>query len=417
MSATEHLNELRKRAHEAVKQNKVYTVRGCFQVIRNALRTRGWVEKLENAHHSMNTTISTITTTATSATTAATNTGSINPSSTSGSTASVQRLSRRPHVVSAVRSKYLNNPLKVNSNCNERQVLSRFVENISVNFLWTDRKDKADYSEQLKNPQMIINKFNYVPFTNKENLNTFLRELLWYYDDENVDVNFPRCFNVWHLEELNEFTEHFRLSACVAFLSWLMDKYSQEGVESVFSSNGQLPFSVIDFAMKRCLDFIQRSLHEDIDIIEPLNHNVWEHDWHSFLQHHHQFTHEFSTRIHCEDKQLAAVFQDNLVQSVRELLRTVHAHWPQYEIDGYRNLWIIKPANKCRGRGINVTNDLTKILNLINPTVTTKNHYIVQKYIGNKFNRFHTQFIPNQSWNRSFCFEELITSFSCAEAK
>lgn len=383
MSAAEHLNELRKRAHEAIKQHKVYTVRGCFQVIRNALRTRGWVEKLENNHHPINNSTTTATNSGTLSSTAS---STVNTNVTSTSSSSIltvkNRSARRSHTSSGVRSKYLNNPLKITSNSNERHVLSRFVENISVNFLWTDRKDKADYSEQLKNPQMIINKFNYVPFTNKENLNTFLRELLWYYDDENVDVNFPRCFNVWHLEELNEFTEHFRLSACLAFLTWILDKYSLEGIESVFSSNGQIPYNAIDFAMKRCMDFIHRSLHEDIDAVDPINHNVWEHDWHSFLQHHHQFTHEIASRIHCEEKQRSAAFQNNIVQSVRELLNTVHEHWPQHKIDGYRNLWIIKPANKCRGRGIMVTNDLTKILNLINPTVTTKNHFIVQKYIG-----------------------------------
>lgn len=402
MAAIEHLNELRKRAQEAVKQNKVYTVRGCFQVIRNALRSRGWVEKLENHHHSTTTAPSTITVTTTTTTTAAaaahSHTHSSNStvaiSTTAGCSTSVasngtgQRGNRR---TSGIRSKYLTNPLKLNggSTTNERLILSRFVENISVNFLWTDRKDKADYSEQLKNPQMIINKFNYVPFTNKENLSAFLRELLWYYDDENVDVNFPRCFNVWHLEELNEFTEHFRLSACLAFLSWLLRKHSREGSEAVFSSNGQIPFTAIEFAMKRCLDFVRRSRHEDIDVLvdsSGINHNqnVWEHDWHSFLQHHHQFTaeEEFTSRIHCEEKQCSSIFQDNLMQRIGELLRSVHIHWPQHEIDGFRNLWIIKPANKCRGRGINVTNDLSKILGLINPTVTTKNHYIVQKYIG-----------------------------------
>lgn len=40
---TERMNELRRKAQDAAKQNKIFTIRGCFNSVRNALLTRvGW---------------------------------------------------------------------------------------------------------------------------------------------------------------------------------------------------------------------------------------------------------------------------------------------------------------------------------------------------------------------------------------
>jgi tubulin monoglycylase TTLL3/8 len=36
---------------------------------------------------------------------------------------------------------------------------------------------------------------------------------------------------------------------------------------------------------------------------------------------------------------------------IDECLKTVENHWPQYHIDGTRNIWILKPGAKSRGRG------------------------------------------------------------------
>lgn len=39
------------------------------------------------------------------------------------------------------------------------------------------------------------------------------------------------------------------------------------------------------------------------------------------------------------------------INRIDECLKNVEHHWPQYQIDGTRNIWILKPGAKSRGRG------------------------------------------------------------------
>lgn len=55
-------------------------------------------------------------------------------------------------------------------------------------------------------------------------------------------------------------------------------------------------------------------------------------------------------------------------------------------MDGSLNIWILKPGNKSRGRGIVLMNKLDDILAKVNPTnKTTDTRFVVQKYIGQHF--------------------------------
>ncbi|KAH8279933.1 hypothetical protein KR054_011333 [Drosophila jambulina] len=346
---TERMNELRRKAQEAAKQNKIFTIRGCFNSVRNALLTRGWVEKLDVHRKVM-------------------------PAGQMTYEDLTQRLPKRK--AGETRRQYV---LKC-----ERNIMSRFLEHMPVDFLWTNRKEKCDYIDQAKNPGMTINKFHRAPFTSKEGLCSQLRDFHWFFEEGTAEMYFPRCYNVWSPEELGEFIDNFKLTACVAYLRAMLCKYHKQGSEAVFSCTGKIPYSSIDFAYKRLVEYLDSCQHNDIDFEDPPK--IWEHDWDAFLFQHQQLVNE-DGRIQHDGQRL-----DPMVKSCLALIDKMKVHWPQYSLDGYQNLWIVKPANKCRGRGILLMDNLKKILGVVNPSIASKSRYVVQKYIERPLILFQTKF-------------------------
>ncbi|EDW78060.1 uncharacterized protein Dwil_GK24216 [Drosophila willistoni] len=346
---TDRMNELRRKAQEAAKQNKIFTIRGCFNSVRNALLARGWVEKLD-VHRK------------------------VVPAGQMTYEDLTQRLPKRK--AGETRRQYI---LKC-----ERNIMSRFLEHMPVDFLWTNRKEKCDYIDQAKNPGMTINKFHRAPFTSKEGLCNQLRDFHWFYEDGTAEMYFPRCYNVWSPEELGEFIDNFKLTACVAYLRAMLCKFHKQGSEAVFSSSGKIPYSSIDFAYKRLVEYIDSCQHNDIDYEDPPK--IWEHDWDAFLYQHHQLVNE-DGRIQHDGQRL-----ENMIKTCLLLIDKMKIHWPQYSLDGYQNLWIVKPANKCRGRGILLMDNLKKILGVVNPSIASKSRYVVQKYIERPLILFQTKF-------------------------
>lgn len=339
---TDRMNELRRKAQEAVKQNKTFTIRGCFNSVRNALIARGWVEKLDVHRKHVPTGICQVT-----------------------FEDLAQGLPKRKP--GETRRQYI-------AKC-ERNIMSRFLEHMPIDFLWTNRKEKCDFIDQAKNPGMTINKFHRAPFTSKEGLCSQLKDFHWYYEEGTAEMYFPRCFNVWSPEELGEFVENFKLTACMAFVRWMVDKYSEGGFDAVFSPIGKIPFSAIDFAYKRCTEYVNCCQHNDIDIEDPPR--IWDHDWDAFLHQQYQAANE-NGRILSDPHRIV----ENIIRTGNQMLENLQPYWPQHSLEGYQNLWIIKPANKCRGRGIQLMDNLKRILSVVNPSIASKSRYVVQKYIG-----------------------------------
>ncbi|CAD7080163.1 unnamed protein product [Hermetia illucens] len=350
--SVDRLNELRKKAHEGIKNHRIFTIRGCFFSVRNALAARGWVEKLD-VHRKY---------------------GIMGMSQVTYEDLAQNLPKRRP---GESRRQYL-------IKC-ERNIMSRFLEHVPIDFLWTARREKCDWIDQAKNPSMIINRFHRAPFTSKEGLCTQLRDFHWFFEDGVSEMFFPRCYNVWSPEELTEFIENFRMTACIGFLKYIVEKYRTSNWDAVFAQTAKIPFSAIDFAFKRCNEFLDACNHTDIDTEDQIR--IWEHDWDAFLTNHFLLTHE-QGRIQVDPRKSC----DGLIKSAEKLLLEIKAFWPQYNLDGCLNIWIVKPANKCRGRGIILMNNIKKILNMVNPPIATKSRYVVQKYLERPLIIHNTKF-------------------------
>lgn len=66
--------------------------------------------------------------------------------------------------------------------------------------------------------------------------------------------------------------------------------------------------------------------------------------------------------------------------SANATLKKVKDVDPQFELNGYRNIWILKPSDLCCGTGIIMTHKLNHIIKKVHDNA--KDYFVVQKYIG-----------------------------------
>ncbi|XP_063917987.1 tubulin glycylase 3A-like isoform X2 [Zophobas morio] len=250
----------------------------------------------------------------------------------------------------------------------EKTIMSRMLQNFDVDFYWSMRKDQSDLLHR-SSSYKLMNRFSKSLFASKEGLALLLQQHYWYSEPGVSCVNFPRCYVLGFPDHFNHFVEDFRLTACVGLLKWLIHTYDTENKFGIQSPEGQVPLSSLQFAVDRCAEFIEVQKHMDID---KEYQRVWDHEWDQFLTHYYSVMHKnalFDTSV---DHPLTMYY----IKS-KNILNDLQKYWPEYNMDGWKNVWILKPGNKCRGRGIQLIktiSDVEKVMNL-------KLKYVVQKYI------------------------------------
>ncbi|XP_053673790.1 uncharacterized protein LOC128724050 [Anopheles nili] len=355
----DRLNELRKKVQDATKHHRVFLLRGSFHTVRRALVERGWVEKLDGFRVKAQASTS--------------SSGFILEDLVSQLPERKPGESRKNHIAKC-----------------ERSIMSRFLEHTPIDFLWTARREKADWLDLTKNASLIINRFAKAPFTTKEGLCSALHDFHWFYEEGMSETYFPRCYNVWNPEELNEFVDNFRLTASMGLLKWLIERHTAgAGLDAIIADDGNVPSTCITFALTRCKEYLDYCLHNDIDIEEDTK--VWDHDWDVFLTHHYLLTHE-DNRIQLLKEERDSDAIDNYLAEAKSVLEQIKGYWPQYALDGYLNIWIVKPGNKCRGRGIHLMNNIKQIIAMVNPPIVSKTRYVIQKYIERPLIIHNTKF-------------------------
>lgn len=340
---TERLSELRKKAQDAMKNHKIFTIRGCFYSIRKSLVQRGWVEKLDIHRRSV-----------------------VNGSCQVILEELAQHLpqrrpgeTRRQHILKC-----------------ERNIMSRFLEHMPIDFLWSARKEKSDYIDMARNSNLTINKFHKSPFTTKEGLCNVLRDLHWFFEEGKSETYYPRSYNAWNADDLAEFIDDYRMTACMSMIRFLVDRSQNKDSESVYNEIGQIPLTSIQFALRQCKSYVRACEHLDID---EDTERIWNHEWENFIMHFQMLTQDHLSFQMPDD----SVQWNTLMDECKRVLNEIYQHWPQSNLDGVLNIWIVKPSNRCRGRGILLMNDIKKIIAHVNPPVVNKGRYVIQKYIGN----------------------------------
>ena len=92
-----------------------------------------------------------------------------------------------------------------------------------------------------------------------------------------------------------------------------------------------------------------------------------------------------------------------LIPEITEILNKLSENFPQYDLNGDRNIWIVKPGALSRGRGITCIDQLNDIIS----NIKSHNQTVIQKYIEN----------PLIIKNRKFDMRQwvLVTNFNPLE--
>ncbi|XP_035873039.1 protein monoglycylase TTLL8 [Phyllostomus discolor] len=372
---------------KAIKEKKIFCIYGHYPVIRAALRRKGWVEK--KLH--------------------------LLPRLTASGEAEggAGRYGRRADGKE-------NQDVAVGETDDIHDMMSRLVRNETPYFLWTIKKDAVDY-HSLSGDQALNHYGKTASFTTKIGLCLNMRSLPWYVQD-NPETFFPRCYGLCSDSEKREFLDDFRRTAASSILKWVVsqqhcfrgkaqsrraaaaaaaaagdgDPSSQKGATADDPGPTGLSGQLVDTACRVCQAYLGQLEHEDIDVSEDAAQGLTEEEWQELTQ-------QYYSLIHGD-----AVISDprSHLSRCQALLNRISAVSPQTEIDGLRNIWIVKPAAKSRGRDIVCMDRVEDVLELVaaDHLSAKDNRWVVQKYIETPLLIYDTKFDIRQwflvtDWN------------------
>ncbi|XP_053157556.1 tubulin monoglycylase TTLL3 isoform X2 [Hemicordylus capensis] len=391
----ERLKEARLYVERAIKQRKIFMVHGPYPVIRRRLRGRGWVErkfpKLPKPVHKQ------------------------------------ERMPDGEQEEDGEDSDVADDDDDDDEEEEEDEqdddsdgtysLMSRLVRNQIPYFIWTNRRDVID-CRFLRRDQMMNHYAKAGTFTTKVGLCLNLRNLPWF-DQADADTFFPRCYRLGAADEKHAFIEDFQLTAARSLLKVVVKRYWSEPtfMTALDTYQDELPNEQESPEVKQCTSrkkgvivssqLIETAIHACEEHLSSLRHQDIDRDfgspllmtkshWEKFLSGYHQVVHEGAQMV-----QTGAH-----VERCEDMLYRLAKVVPQLDMEGDRNIWIVKPGAKSRGRGILCMDRLEEIVKLVDcdPMIVKDGKWVVQKYIETPLLIFGTKFDLRQwflvtDWN------------------
>ena len=229
-----------------------------------------------------------------------------------------------------------------------------------------------------------------------------------------IDNFYPRCYDLSERNDFEDFLENFKTTKVISLLKEFSENSQNE---NFFDSQKQKQ------KIKICMEILKRKITEWNNPL--LNRNsisdkewtiVSEEDSNLYLkeQRNLERTNKISSQIKRRNTETISNLIDNednlnvnenknkefnkgisnanndndninsnsneIKDLCKFLLRKIKEIQLQYEIDGKKNIWIMKPSGLSRGRGIKCFANLNEILQFIKKN---SNQYMMQKYIEN----------------------------------
>ncbi len=284
-------------------------------------------------------------------------------------------------------------------------------------FKWVINNKEIDYSS-LQEYQVVNHFDKNGVITTKVGLCHNLRNLIWY-NNVDIDTFYPRSFDMVESGETADFVEEFKSVKAESVLKEF--QLSGGKIESVGEEKLLVALNICERRL-RDIDDILDEAKQELTLVTPeewevLGTNELTPDMLAKKKHEGWFKRimkKFNRKkagkkggkkkAHASaDKKAAgsevaepepadtaaAVSAQNaeeeasnkeLRQRVVNTLSELRKRYPQFDMNGYRNIWIVKPAGLSRGRGIRIFNSLAEILDYGR---SREQQYIAMKYIEN----------------------------------
>lgn len=240
-----------------------------------------------------------------------------------------------------------------NGNEYEKALISKLVgADLVPNYVWLSAQSQYKFFNGSRHVSRI--EFLQSNFTIKHHMVRLSREIsaktgsLWH----------PRAFEIVTDADIETFEEEFQWTVITSFIRLLNENLQISDDKSGLSTEA------IDIAVS-CL---QTGFLNGFELVNRA--------YQQYLAGDVKFFGRALTRVMYRSK-------------LREATEKINKRWPDKCIDGYKNVWIVKPSLSNRGEGILVSNKKEEILAYINHD---EREYVIQKYIENPLLIFKAKF-------------------------
>jgi len=258
-------------------------------------------------------------------------------------------------------------------------VENKDLESVCFDFKWALKAKDISYSNLL--PHQIVNHFGKnSALTTKMGLCHSLRNLISF-NNVNIDTFYPKCYNLVESHDISDFIEEYKVIYAESVLKKI--------IKGIKIPSDQKLISAYEICRRRAMD-LDEILDDPCAGMPAVTNEEWEILSDNFCDKESEKDQLWVKRLNKKlviKPQIKTLYKSHAEyekkpskEQIMNVLKNLEKKYPQYNINGVKNIWIVKPAGSSRGRGIQMFDNLKQIMEYAN---SRELQYVVQKYIEN----------------------------------